>query len=187
MVEARRSRRLTLVSLVALVAVVAFGAGMIVLRAVESEGPLPSFQEQICGLPSEWRERVVRGQFPGHSGDISLLPKTPAYMASGAGGWSHSGPWGYLQDVPLVFYGPGLIDEGVEVDRAVTLADVAPTYAALLRGSFKADGERLTEVADITGEDLAARPPRSSSRSCGTGEGGTVSISGPTPGRTSRR
>ncbi|MGH2554210.1 MAG: alkaline phosphatase family protein [Actinomycetota bacterium] len=47
---------------------------------------------------------------------------------------SHSGPWSYLQRVPLVFYGPGFIRARGEVspDREVTLADLAPTMAELL-------------------------------------------------------
>jgi hypothetical protein len=47
---------------------------------------------------------------------------------------SHSGPWDYLQRVPLVFYGPGFIRPmgHVELDREVTLADLAPTLAELL-------------------------------------------------------
>ncbi|MDQ3985997.1 MAG: alkaline phosphatase family protein [Actinomycetota bacterium] len=123
------------------------------------EDELPSFRDQACSLPEEWLERIERGHFPEHSGDISLLPKQPAYMASGAGGWSHSGPWDYLQRVPLVFYGPGVVDEGVEVDGAVTLADVAPTVAGLLRGAFKADGRRLDEVADFSPGQLRRDPP----------------------------
>ena len=159
MSDARLGRRVTILAVVAAVALVGFGGGFFLLRALESEGPLPSFREQLCGLPQEWRERIARGQFPGHSGDISLLPKKPAYMASGAGGWSHSGPWEYLQKVPLVFYGPGLIEAGIEVARPVTLADVAPTFAALMRGSFDSEGQRLPEVADLSGADLEREAP----------------------------
>ena len=159
MAEARLQRRLVLLGVVGAIVAVIGGVGYFALGVLESEGPLPTFKEQACSLPSDWRERIQRGQFPGHSGDISLLPKKPAYMASGAGGWSHSGPWEYLQRVPLVFYGPGLIDGGLEVEREVTLADVAPTFAALVRGSFESDGTRLTEVADISGENLTRETP----------------------------
>ena len=134
-------------------------AGRFVFGWFESEPRLPSFRAQACALPTEWLERIERGHFEGRSGDISILPRQPAYMASGAGGWSHSGPWPYLQEVPLVFYGPGLIEGGVEVDRPVTLADVAPTVAALLKGSFEADGTRLEEVASLGPRDLSRKPP----------------------------
>lgn len=120
---------------------------------------LPSFREQICGLPREWLARIQRGHLEGRSGDISLLPKQPAYMASGAGGWSHSGPWDYLQAVPLVFYGPGLI-EPQTVSRPATLADVAPTIAALVHGTFDSDGRALEEVASVKAPDLLRKPPR---------------------------
>lgn len=107
----------------------------------------PSFEAQICLLPTKVLERIRRGYFPPRSGQISLLPKVPAYMSTAAGGWSHSGPWGYLQNVPLVFYGPGIVPSGVEVDRPVTLADVAPTLAALAGERFDTpDGEVLSEV-----------------------------------------
>ena len=159
MAEARLQRRLVLLAVIGVLVAIAGGGGYFVLGALDSEGPLPTFKEQACALPPEWRERIQRGQFPGHSGDISLLPRKPAYMASGAGGWSHSGPWEYLQRVPLVFYGPGLIDGGIEVEREVTLADVAPTFAALVRGSVDSDGTRLTEVADISGKDLSRKSP----------------------------
>src|ERR687894_571564 len=102
MADARRSRRLWVVTAMAMAVVLVFGAGYMALGWFDDEGPLPSFRAQACSLPAPWLARSERGHFAGHSGDISILPRTPAYMASGAGGWSHSGPWGYLQDVPLV-------------------------------------------------------------------------------------
>jgi arylsulfatase A-like enzyme len=111
--------------------------------------PVPSFEEQACALDPEILLRTRRGYFEPRSGQISLLPRTPAYMASGGGGWSHSGPWPYLQDVPLVFYGPGIIEGGLSVDRPVTAADIAPTFARLLKSrSGESDGEPLAEVID---------------------------------------
>jgi hypothetical protein len=110
-------------------------------------GPLPTFREQACALPREWLALTRRGYFEERSGHIALLPRTPAYMASGAGGWSHSGPWPYLSEVPLVFYGPGVVDSAGEIDRRATLADVAPTLAALVGGSLPgAAGRALPEV-----------------------------------------
>jgi arylsulfatase A-like enzyme len=109
-------------------------------------GPVPSFREQACALPRAWLERTRRGFYEPRSGQISLLPKTPAYMASGGDGWSHSGPWPYLQDVPLVLYGPGIVPDRGEVATPATTADVAPTLAALLDAPFEpGDGEVLDE------------------------------------------
>jgi predicted AlkP superfamily pyrophosphatase or phosphodiesterase len=45
------------------------------------------------------------------------------------------------------------------VDRPVTTADVAPTYAALIKASIESDGTRLSEVADLTGEQLTKERP----------------------------
>jgi predicted AlkP superfamily pyrophosphatase or phosphodiesterase len=118
---------------------------------------VPGSRQQACSLPREWLELTQRGYFEPRSGQISLIPRTPAYMQQGKSGWSHSGPWPYLQDVPLVFYGPGVIDEGVQVDRPVDLADVAPTTAALLKGSLGADGTALKEVVTVD-QELVTRP-----------------------------
>jgi arylsulfatase A-like enzyme len=131
--------------------VVAFalaGLGVQVYREVEL-GPVPSFREQACSLPTAWLERTRRGFFEPRSGQISLLPRTPAYMASGGDGWSHSGPWPYLQDVPLVFYGPGIVPAAGDVPAPATTADIAPTTAALLGTRFDAgDGKVLGDAVE---------------------------------------
>jgi hypothetical protein len=138
--------------------VVAVSLAGIALQAVEEVrlGPVPSFREQACGLPRAWLERTRRGYFEPRSGQISLLPRTPAYMASGGDGWSHSGPWPYLQEVPLVFYGPGIVPRRGEVDTPATMADVAPTMGRLVGIDYHfGDGDVLTEVASRYPE----RPP----------------------------
>ncbi|MDQ3958061.1 MAG: alkaline phosphatase family protein [Actinomycetota bacterium] len=81
-------------------------------------------------------------------------------MATGAGGWSHSGPWPYLQHVPLVFYGPGIVPRTGEIGRPVTLADVAPTLMTLMRGFYRSEGVSLHEGAKISGRLLGRRPPK---------------------------
>jgi arylsulfatase A-like enzyme len=124
-------------------------------------GPVPSFQAQACSLPRPWLERIQRGYYGLRSGQISILPRTPAYMATGAGGWSHSGPWDYLQHIPIVFYGPGIIPKTGDVARPVTMADVAPTLATLLHGSLQtSDGHPMPEVARASGKSLTQAIPR---------------------------
>ena len=131
------------------------------LGLFDRQGPLPDFQTQACSLPDGYLERTQRGFFEPRSGQISLLPRYPAYMASGGGGWSHSGPWPYLQDVPLVFYGPGVIEAIGDVETPATLADIAPTFMRLLRGTYQTeDGKPLDEVARFTGGFLRQEPPR---------------------------
>jgi hypothetical protein len=45
---------------------------------------------------------------------------------------SHSGPWPYVNRVPLVLYGPPFVQQRGEVDSPATMADVAPTIARLV-------------------------------------------------------
>jgi arylsulfatase A-like enzyme len=154
------SKRNLVITLVAIVVLLMVVFGLAASRRAPRE-VVPPFEEQVCGLDSEWLLRTQRGYFEPRSGQIALLPRTPAYMASGAGGWSHSGPWPYLQDVPLVFYGPGIVEGGVTSDRPVTTADIAPTLAALLKGRLgESDGEALTEVVGTDAESITGRAPK---------------------------
>lgn len=154
----RSSTRGPLVLLVVAAAVAALGAWLL---GPLGRAPVPSFRAQACALPPSWVERIQRGYYGPRSGQIAVLPRTPIYFASGGSGWSHSGPWPYLQRVPLVFYGPGVIERRGEVARPVEMADVAPTLARLLRGSIQsADGRPLTEVASLDARALGRAPPR---------------------------
>jgi hypothetical protein len=64
-----------------------------------------------------------------------------------SGGISHSTPFAYTQDVPMLWYGPGFIQAQGAVGRAVTLADVAPTIAKLIGFDWDApDGVPMTEA-----------------------------------------
>ncbi|MGH2819273.1 MAG: alkaline phosphatase family protein [Actinomycetota bacterium] len=136
-------------------------AAAYVLLGVLGDEPVPSFRAQACGIPERWLTLTERGYFQSRSGQISLMPRYPAYMATGGGGWSHSGPWPYLQDVPLVFYGPGAVEARGAVDTPATLADVAPTLATLVRGAFSTeDGSTLEEVASLRARLLRAEAPK---------------------------
>lgn len=113
-----------------------------------------------CELDSTLLERVMRGYFPGRSPDVLWVPRTPNFFG-GFVATGHSGPWDYLQDVPLVFYGPGFIRPvgNVSLDREVTVADIAPTLGELLDFDFPtADGEVLNEVLVPAAE--RATPPK---------------------------
>jgi arylsulfatase A-like enzyme len=146
------------VMLIVALSVLAVGASRYYLRR---SLPIRSVAEQACGLPEEWLERARRGYFEGRSGEISLLPQTPAYMTSAAGGWTHTGPWPYVQRVPLVFYGPGIIPATGEVDRPATVADIAPTFATLMKGALNTgDSRSLDEAARLDAPSLSRDPPR---------------------------
>jgi hypothetical protein len=99
---------------------------------VEKERDFRDWLDAGCAVTLEHLARIRRGHFPGRSPDVFAVPRSRHFF----GGFidtSHSGPWDYLQRVPLVFYGPGFIrqDGVVDLDREVTLADVAPTLAEL--------------------------------------------------------
>jgi hypothetical protein len=98
--------------------------------------PKQAYLRDACEIPHEWAVRVVRGWVPGgpRDFDISVVPHPPNYMGSFIN-TSHSAPYDYLQEVPLVFYGKGFVDPqgDVGLNREVTIADLAPTYASLMR------------------------------------------------------
>lgn len=92
-----------------------------------------------CALDRDVLARIWRGHHPERSEDITAVPMEPNYLGSFRI-TSHSGPWDYLQRVPLVLYGPDRVEAlGLRDDAGVTLADVYPT------------------VGDWTGIDLPAR------------------------------
>lgn len=147
-----RGGRATRVVVVALAATLFAGVGVMVLDAFSD--PAPSFEAQLCGMPRAWLELTQRGYHEPRSGQITVLPRQPIYMSTGALGWTHSGPWDYLQRVPLLFYGPGRVPSGVEVDDPVTTADIAPTIAAMLGTKIDADGDVLGDAVGSTDSPL---------------------------------
>jgi hypothetical protein len=97
-----------------------------------------------CGLPHRQLVRVWRGTDPDRSGQIAFVPREPNFVGTN---FPHSGPWDYLQDVPLFWLGPGIVPPVGRVDRPVTVADIAPTQARLLGFDFEApDGRALREI-----------------------------------------
>lgn len=116
-------------------------------------GPQSRYARIACSLPREQIQRVYNGYNPARSGEIQFVPQEPNYVGNFA---SHSGPWPYLQEVPLFYYGPGHVPAVGKVGRKVTVADIAPTHAEFLNFDFDAkDGEPLTEAIDP-----AADPPK---------------------------
>lgn len=146
----RASAGLFRIGVIVVVAVCGSALGALAIDELRAgPGPLPGFEAQACSLPEEWLELTRRGYNEARSGQIAILPRTPIYMSTGGQGWTHSGPWDYLQRVPLVFYGPGMVPGGVEVDGSVTLADVAPTLARLMGTGLAVEGSALHEVSRI--------------------------------------
>ncbi len=103
---------------------------------------------RIAGLvPRDVLERVYNGYFPGMSGDIVTIPLGFNYFD---GGISHSTAWPYTANIPMVWYGPGIIPARGLVGRRVTSADQAPTLARLAGyPDFDApDGQAMEEIFD---------------------------------------
>ena len=99
--------------------------------------PAGGWLEASCELEPEILERTLRGWKAGRGPDVLVVPRFPNFF----GGFiqtGHSGPWDYLQETPLVFYGPGFIRPlgRYEAPREVTLADVVPTLAELIGVDF---------------------------------------------------
>ncbi|HXF35752.1 MAG TPA: alkaline phosphatase family protein [Actinomycetota bacterium] len=127
---------------VVLVCLAATGAGPAPGQARAQGGS--SLAEEVCASVSPLQLlRVARGTRLDRSGDVQYLPAEPDFVGAGL---PHAGPWGYVQEVPLLWYGSGYVRPGV-YRRPVTLADVAPTLGALLRFPFDApDGRVLREA-----------------------------------------
>jgi hypothetical protein len=98
-----------------------------------------------CALPHDQLLRTWRGWRSDRGAQVSVIPKEPHYIGSGL---PHVGPWDYIQTVPMFWYGPGFIRERGRVQREVTVADIAPTQASLLRfdGFHAPDGEVMAEA-----------------------------------------
>jgi hypothetical protein len=112
-----------------------------------------SFVRMACDLPQQHLLRIWRGYHPERSGNIQYVPQAPNFVGNFS---SHSGPWPYLQRVPLFLYGPGHVRAAGRMERPVTAADIAPTIAELIGFDFRApDGTPLHEA--VAGGDT---PPR---------------------------
>jgi arylsulfatase A-like enzyme len=87
-----------------------------------------------CTLPVEQLQRIRRGHAHGRSPDLLMVPRAPNFFGALPAVTSHSGPWDYVQKVPLVLYGPGFIRAlgDLHLARHPTLADIAPTIAELI-------------------------------------------------------
>jgi predicted AlkP superfamily pyrophosphatase or phosphodiesterase len=97
-------------------------------------------------LPEEVMRRVWRGAMPGRSGDIVYVPDGLNFLD---GGISHSVPWPYMQRVPMLWYGPGVIRAQPPVARPVTSADVAPTLGLLTGHRFETpDAHSMEEILE---------------------------------------
>jgi len=109
-----------------------------------------------CALPKQWLLRTWRGWTADRGPEIQMIPKEPNFVGSGL---PHVGPWNYVQDVPMLWYGPGYIKAQPPVERPVTLVGIAPTEAKLLQYPFHPiDGSPMTEALE-PGVLAGTKPP----------------------------
>lgn len=109
-----------------------------------------------CSMPPSFLERTARGVHGARSGDIQIVTRQPDFVGPG---YPHSGPWPYLQRVPLFLYGPGYIEAGRSVGRPVTAASLAPTLAELVGFDLPGAAEGPLSEA-LVPEDQRPNPPR---------------------------
>jgi hypothetical protein len=112
--------------------------------------PKAAYLSRACRLPARWATYIRRGWNPGRErrADLILVPKAPNFVGTPAN-TSHSGPYPFLQRVPLVFYGPGYVRPlgRYEPGREVTVADIAPTYAQVMGFRWpRRDGAPIAEM-----------------------------------------
>jgi hypothetical protein len=136
-------------------------AGRALKRALLPD-PRPIQEAMATDLGSEYMELVRRAFHPDRSGDIQLLlaPGNSAnYEAESLQlrprdpNTSHASVWMYLERVPLLVYAPGIVAVS-DSEEPVTLADIAPTIADLIRFDgwpADRDGRPLPVTAAATG------------------------------------
>lgn len=96
--------------------------------------PANGWMESACNLPLKILRRLRRDYHPKRSPELVAVPHEPNYFG-GYESTSHSGPWDYIQRVPIVFYGPGVVASKGKIapkGHDVTVADIAPTMAEML-------------------------------------------------------
>jgi arylsulfatase A-like enzyme len=160
-----RRRFLVVSGLGGLLWVIAGGAlGRVLTKATRPDAQAVQ-DEAADQLGSEYMELVRRAYHPGRSGDLQLVvaPFNSANYAAESLSLvpqdprtSHASLWMYLERVPLVVYGPGIVATSDSVDR-VSLADLAPTTASLI-GLDAWPGERPGDV--VPGLSTTGRRPK---------------------------
>ncbi len=138
------------------------------LGRLVSKATLPDAQAvqgaAATDLGFEYMELIRRAYHPGRSGDLQLVvaPFNSANYAAESLSLvpqdprtSHASVWMYLERIPLVVYGPRIVESSDSADR-VSLADLAPTTAQLI--GFDGWPERAGQV--LPGLTTTGRRPK---------------------------
>lgn len=111
--------------------------------------------ERACALPPKQLIRIWRGVYRPTSEDLIIVPQEPNYPGSFQAP-NHSGPWHYLQNVPLVLYGPGHIRSAGRVDADAGLVDLYATVGRIVGAGLHEREGRVLDEALVAGAD----PPK---------------------------
>ena len=89
------------------------------------------------------------------------MPREPNFFGSFIAN-SHSGPWDYVQRVPIIFYGPGYIKAQGEInpERSITSADIAPTIADLIGWPWPEDRPSSSLSDALVPAEERPEPPK---------------------------
>ena len=109
--------------------------------------------ERACALDVEILRRIKRGHHPELSEDVLIVPREPNFIGT-FDFTSHSGPWDYLQNIPLVLYGPDhIVASGRPVSAPARTVDVYPTAAELVGTEVDPRDGRILDEAVVEGAD----------------------------------
>jgi hypothetical protein len=137
--DAGRRRFLAMAGAGGLAAVAGGAAIARVAKSITRVDAVAAQETAASRLGAEYMELVQRSYHPGRSGDLQLVlapfnssnyPEESRSLLPMDRRTSHASIWMYLQRIPLVAYGPGVIEPS-DSERRVTLADLAPTTAEL--------------------------------------------------------
>ena len=161
-VEEDPSRRGFLLTLggLGLIAVAAGSAVGAAVRRLTRPDPRPALEAMSTDLGSEYLELVTRSYHAERLGDLQLLvtpysssnyPQESRSLEPNDPRSSHAVTWMYGERVPIVVWSPGRVEPQDQAER-VTLADLAPTTAALIGfDEFRAqDGRVLPGIPSVT-------------------------------------
>lgn len=117
-----------------------------------------AWRKGACALPADWLNRIDHGTETGggRGSDLVVVPNPEHYIGDVIN-TSHSGPYDHLQEIPLLFYGPGYIKEAQQITDPVTLTSVAPTTARLI--GFDLTDVDAPPLESALVEDVVAPPP----------------------------
>lgn len=164
----RSRRKIAVIAVVAIALIVT--TGIVLLRDTSSppmtapprttvlnERTRNDLVRRACSLSPQILVRIWRGFAPAHSPDVTFVPRKPNYWGSFTR-VSHTGPWDYLQEVPLVFYGPGRITASDEpLTDPANITDVYATLGEILDVELPS---RTSQVLDSAIADNDAKPPK---------------------------